>query len=119
MARITVDHCIAVFDAEVAAGALTNRNALESALAAPFAGHAQGEFYPTVHEKAARLGFGICRAHAFQDGNKRIAWLMTAVFLSMNGVVLAADQHAAANAMLAVASGEWSYDQFLEWLIDH
>lgn len=45
---------------------------LDSALNTPFQTFAGQDLYPTVLEKAARLGFGLIRNHPFIDGNKRI-----------------------------------------------
>lgn len=40
---------------------------------------------------AAAYGFGICKAHAFVDGNKRTAFVTTATFLRLNGWSLRPD----------------------------
>lgn len=42
--------------------------------------------YPEMWEKAAALLQSIVKNHALIDGNKRLAWLATAVFLEINGV---------------------------------
>ena len=42
--------------------------------------------YPTIHEKAAALLQSIVNNHPLVDGNKRLGWLATAVFLELNGV---------------------------------
>jgi death-on-curing protein len=44
--------------------------------------------YPDVWEKAAALLQSIVKNHALIDGNKRLGWLATAVFLELNGVVV-------------------------------
>jgi death on curing protein len=43
--------------------------------------------YPDLATKAAALLHSIARAHPLVDGNKRLAWLATAVFLDLNGHV--------------------------------
>ncbi len=45
---------------------------LDSALNAPFQGFDGVDTFPSVQQKAARLGFGLAQNHAFIDGNKRI-----------------------------------------------
>lgn len=45
---------------------------LESALEAPFQEFGGVSVYPSVQQKAARLGFGLVKNHPFVDGNKRI-----------------------------------------------
>lgn len=42
--------------------------------------------YPDVWTKAAALLQSIVGHHPLVDGNKRLGWLATAVFLSLNGV---------------------------------
>ena len=42
--------------------------------------------YPTALDKAAALLQSIVKNHPLIDGNKRVGWLATAVFLELNGV---------------------------------
>jgi death-on-curing protein len=42
--------------------------------------------YPDLWTKAAALLHSILKNHALIDGNKRLGWLATAVFLEINGV---------------------------------
>ena len=58
---------------------------LTSALATPrpVFGH---EEYPTIADKAAVLLYGIVKAHALPNGNKRLAMTSTFLFLAMNGL---------------------------------
>lgn len=42
--------------------------------------------YPDLVTKAAALLQSIVNNHAFVDGNKRLGWLATAVFLELNGI---------------------------------
>lgn len=53
---------------------------LESALARPRSG-----YYTSLSEQAAALMQSLAGNHAFIDGNKRVAFAATAVFLRMNG----------------------------------
>jgi death-on-curing protein len=57
----------------------------ESALAAPFAGFAGEEAYPTLEQKAAVLLERLVRNHPLPDGNKRTAFLLMLQFLERNG----------------------------------
>jgi death-on-curing protein len=47
--------------------------------------------YPDIWTKAAALLQSVVKNHPLIDGNKRLGWLSTAVFLDLNGV---ATQHA-------------------------
>lgn len=61
---------------------------LDSAIKTPFQTFAGRDLYPTVLEKAARLGFGLIRNHPFVDGNKRIGTHAMLVFLDINNITL-------------------------------
>jgi death on curing protein len=58
---------------------------LESALARPRASVFGQDAYPDVWHKAAALMESLARNHAMVDGNKRLAWYATWVFLHING----------------------------------
>ncbi|ALE72700.1 death-on-curing protein [Pseudonocardia sp. EC080610-09] len=78
---------------------------LESALARPATTLFGQDAYPTVHLKAAALLQSICGNHALVDGNKRLAWAATAVFLVLNGHPPRIDQDAAFDLVVAVSEG--------------
>lgn len=44
--------------------------------------------YQTLWEKAAALLQSLLKNHPLVDGNKRLGWLATAVFLEINGVTV-------------------------------
>ena len=46
--------------------------------------------YPDLFTKAAAFLHSIVNNHALVDGNKRLGWLATAVFLELNGVEVTA-----------------------------
>jgi death-on-curing protein len=64
---------------------------LESALARPRASVFGQAAYPDAWHKAAALMESLARNHALVDGNKRLAWYATWVFLQLNGHRLRAD----------------------------
>jgi len=53
---------------------------LQSALLRPQTG-----YYDTLSLQAAALLQSLCQNHCFVDGNKRVAFACTAIFLRMNG----------------------------------
>jgi len=71
---------------------------------------------PRVEELSAAYAFGIAKAHAFVDGNKRTAFVTAATFLRLNGHALRPDLFDGVRAMEALASGEMSEAAFAEWL---
>ena len=58
---------------------------LDSALARPQSSVFGQDAYPDVWQKASALMESLARNHALVDGNKRLAWYATWVFLHMNG----------------------------------
>ncbi|MEV5551013.1 Fic family protein [Streptomyces sp. NPDC052309] len=58
---------------------------LDSALARPQSSVFGQDAYPDVWQKAAALMESLARNHALVDGNKRLAWYATWVFLHVNG----------------------------------
>lgn len=79
---------------------------LESALARPQATVFGEDAYPTLHTKAAALIESLARNDALVDGNKRLAWVATVLFLASNGSDLAAPSvDAGEQFVLGVAQG--------------
>lgn len=92
---------------------------LDSALNAPFQTFAGTELYPTLIEKAARLGYSLIKNHTFVDGNKRIGAHTMLVFLALNGIEVEYEDRDFIQLVLGVAAGEISDEQFLAWLLAH
>ena len=111
---------VAVHDAQLArhggAGGIRDDGLLESALARPRNLHAYGEVELCV--LAAAYAFGIVRNHPFVDGNKRTAFVTTALFLQENGLRLIAPEGEAVVMTLGLASGEMPEEGFAAWLRD-
>lgn len=59
---------------------------LGSAIARPQTTAFGEDAYPDIWTKAAALLHSIVKNHALVDGNKRLGWLATAVFLEINGI---------------------------------
>ncbi len=92
---------------------------LESALESAFSSFAGTEFYPTIEEKAARLGYSLISNHAFVDGNKRIGMYIMLIFLEINGAAMDCSCEDIVCAGLSVAAGTMDYPGLLEWLRSH
>jgi death-on-curing protein len=67
-------------------GGVRDLGLLESALMRPQTG-----YYKTLSLEAAALLQSLTQNHAFVDGNKRVAFAVTAIFLRMNGYRLRVD----------------------------
>jgi death on curing protein len=59
---------------------------LDSATARPRSSAFGEDAYPTISPKAAALLHSLVNNHALVDGNKRLAWLATVIFLDLNGL---------------------------------
>lgn len=93
---------------------LRDEGLLESALGRP---QNRAEYKDaTVFDLAAAYAFGITKNHPFVDGNKRTAFVTTALFLALNGFHLAAREAEATAVMLAFAAGEVSEGELSDWL---
>ena len=94
-------------------------NLLDSALETPFQSFGGDELYPTIQEKAARLGYGLIKNHCMIDGNKRIGTHSMLVFLALNGIELKYMQKELYETILDVAAGKIEYEDLLQWVLDH
>jgi death-on-curing protein len=67
---------------------------------------------------AATYAYHLAQAHAFLDGNKRIAAVATETFLALNGISLRATNDEIANLFLGIAASEISRDQIEQQLTE-
>lgn len=98
---------------------IRDENLLESAINAPFQTFDNTEVFPSIQQKAARLGYGLIKNHAFLDGNKRIGTHIMLVFLALNKIELDYTQMELSDTILKVASDEYSFEDLLKWILDH
>jgi death-on-curing protein len=95
-----------------------DEHALEAALARPQQKH---HYAPDsdLATLAAAYAFGIAKAHPFNDGNKRIAFLAAVIFLALNGKDLEATDAEVVQAMTALAAGTFSEPALATWVRRH
>jgi death on curing protein len=88
---------------------LRDEGALESALSAV----ENRAFYENADLAvcAATYAYHLSQAHAFIDGNKRVAAAVTEVFVELNGGQLEARNDEVVTLFLKIASGELSRDE--------
>jgi death-on-curing protein len=94
----------------LAAGPVRDVGLLEAACARPRASVFGADAYPTLAGKAAALLHSIVANHALVDGNKRLGWLATVVFLDLNGLSVTLDDEAAFRLVMDVAEGRLDVD---------
>jgi death-on-curing protein len=96
---------------------------LESAVARPRTVVFGVQAYESVWTKAAALLQSIVNNHALIDGNKRLGWLATAVFLELNDIPISlASNDDVYKFVLSVASGSPDVEKIaeqLQGLINH
>lgn len=87
------------------AGPVRDVGLLDSAAARPRSSAFGENAYPSLDLKAAALLHSIARNHALVDGNKRLAWLATVVFLDLNDQTPDLDDDAAFDLVMDAAQG--------------
>jgi len=101
------------------AGGVRDLGALESAVAQPRMTYGGADLYATLAAEASALGFSLIGNHPVVDGNKRAGHAALETFLLLNGHELQAEVDDADRVMLGVAAGEWTREQFHEWVQAH
>ncbi len=112
---------VAVHDMQIAehggGEGLRDAGLLESALARPQNLAAYGS--PDAAQLAAAYGYGIARNHPFVDGNKRLAFIATKLFLRLNGWDFVAGNVEHVSIILRLAEGSLSEEDFAAWIRQH
>ena len=92
-----------------------DENALEAALARP---RQKWNYEPEsdLSVLAAAYAFGVAKAHPFNDGNKRTAFLTMVIFLGLNGKDLNASESEVVQVMVALAEGSLKEPGLAIWI---
>ena len=98
------------------AGPVRDIGLLDSAVTRPRSQVFGQEAYGTLPLKAAALLHSVVGNHALVDGNKRLGWLATVVFLDLNGYVTALDDDAAFTLVMDVAAGKIEVEEIASGL---
>jgi len=89
--------------------------ALESALARPQTGH-----YKNLIEESAALMESLAINHPFIDGNKRVSFFITDVFLRLNGYYIDCDSQSGHNFFMELFEfNKFRFKYLLPWLKKH
>ena len=114
--HLTVDEVLAIHEASLqrfgGAAGVRDLGLLESALFRPQTG-----YYSDLAEMAAALFESLIMNHPFVDGNKRVAFFATDVFLRLNGWKLRVEAKAAhAFPIGLLERGECDLAHLLPWI---
>lgn len=102
---------------ETAEHYLQSRDRLEPALNRPrFAAYYERA---DIYSQAATLLWGLIKAHAFLDGNKRIAVKATDAFLVLNGFEIDATVEDSFDLITGVAEGRYDAEVATRWMRSH
>jgi death-on-curing protein len=113
---LTVDEVLAIHEGLLARfggpPGVRDPGLLESALYRPRTG-----YYRDLAEMATALFESLLMNHPFIDGNKRVAFFATDVFLRLNGWKLAVEPHQAHSFLIGLLErGECDFQHLLPWL---
>ena len=118
---ITEAVILAIHDEQLAqhggATGLRDAGLLQAAMARPKQRAAYAN--PDLAELAALHALAIAQNHPFIDGNKRTALVALELFLALNGQSLGAGDADTVLAILAMAAGTISDDDFIAWVRRH
>ena len=92
---------------------------LDSAISQPFQTFDDMELYPSIVDKAIRLGYGLITNHPFVDGNKRIGTHALLVTLDINGIELQYQDDDLIHLILKIASGKADDRVLRTWVLAH
>ena len=116
---LTVDEVIAIHDdLFIQFGGppgLRDMGALESAVLRPQMG-----YYDGVIGEAAALMESLAMNHPFVDGNKRVAFFVTAAFLRLNGWSIDCDSREAHSFFMELfETNSFRFSELKSWLEEH
>lgn len=116
---LTLDEVFALHAALIGrhggAPGVRDKGLVESALA-----RARSGYYGSLSEQAAALMQSFAMNHAFIDGNKRVAWTCSLVFLRMNGYRVSVGADEAERFVIdQVIVGRAELAAIAEWLERH
>ncbi|MDR2568732.1 MAG: Fic family protein, partial [Oscillospiraceae bacterium] len=69
--QVLLLHC-ELINAHGGSDGIRDESLLDSAISAPFQTFGGQSMFPSIQQKAVRLGYGLIMNHPFIDGNKRI-----------------------------------------------
>jgi death on curing protein len=110
---------LAIHDEQIAehggTAGLRDAGLLDSALHRPLHHLSFGED-PDIAHLAAILAHGLASNHPFLDGNKRTSFVVTELFLVLNGYELTANDAEVVSTWLSLAAGDLDEEALATWI---
>lgn len=100
----------------LAVGPVHDIGLLDAAVARPQSSAFGAHAYPSIELKAAALLHSLVRNHALVDGNKRLGWLATVVFLDLNGQPVELEDDDAFDLVIDIAEARLDVEEIAEHL---
>lgn len=97
---------------------IRDRGLLESAISRPFQTYDKVDLYSNPVEKASALIESVLINHPFNDGNKRIGYVLMRLFLMGIGLDLIATEEEKYDFVIKIAEGKYHHAEITEWIID-
>ncbi|HCS31452.1 MAG TPA: type II toxin-antitoxin system death-on-curing family toxin [Eubacterium sp.] len=123
MIKLTKEQVVSIHSSLIKASGGTDgvrdEGLLESALESPFQTFDGHDIYPSIIQKAARIGYSLVSNHSFIDGNKRIGIHIMLVFLAINGIDISCTQEDLIKIGLSLADGTMTFEELSAWLSSH
>lgn len=123
MIKLTKEQVVSIHSSLIKASGGTdgvrNECLLESALESPFQTFDGHDLYPSIIQKAARIGYSLVSNHSFIDGNKRIGIHIMLVFLAINGIDISCTQEDLIKIGLSLADDTMTFEELSVWLSSH
>jgi len=92
---------------------------LKSAIGRPLQTFDKRDLYKTPIEKSAAVIESIVNNHPFIDGNKRTGYVLLRLFLLEQGMDIRASQIEKYDFVIAIASGNLSFEEIVSWIKQH
>lgn len=123
MIKLTKEQVVSIHSSLIKASGGTDgvrdEGLLESALESPFQTFDGHDLYPSIIQKAARIGYSLVSNHPFIDGNKRIGIHIMLVFLAINGIEISCTQEDLIKIGLSLADDTMTFEELSVWLSCH
>ncbi len=100
-------------------GGIRDEGLLESALKKPLNLYLYSQPKATISMLAASYAFGISKNHPFVDGNKRTAFTVCMLFLSLNDKYINASQEEKFKTFMKLALGKLTEIELAKWIEKH